>query len=273
MNKKNQGRLVELRKSNFEIVKGDADIRGWKVKDLEGRRIGDIQDLILDPVEKKVRYMVVDLDKNDFKWDDKKVLIPIGLAEIHRKDDDVILPNVNAAHIGSIPEYDHDRLDGNYERQICYSLGMAKDKSHVEGLDPEPEFYKHDYYNDDNLYRHRLKENSEKEKVSEFEKGLRLWEKRSEGGILPDNHSREKTTDRSVRTEMEARRHEKETMVPASDERRSEKSDERMSEKRTVSEPKNKKDRASGGRNGIRPGKSIEDRIRREGLRDQGSRE
>src|SRR5688572_2068139 len=116
MNMENHGRLVELRKSNFEIVKGDADIRGWKVKDLEGRRIGDVDELILDPVQKKVRYMVVDLDKNDFKWEDKKVLIPIGLAELHRKDDDVILPNVNASQIGTIPVYDRDHLDGNYER-------------------------------------------------------------------------------------------------------------------------------------------------------------
>ena len=260
MNMENQARLVELRKSNFEIVEGDADIRGWKVKDLEGRRIGDVDDLILDSVNKKVRYMVVDLDKNDFKWEDKKVLIPIGLAEIHRKDDDVILPNVNASLVGTIPRYDRDHLDGNYERQICYSLGVAKETTHVEGIDPDPEFYKHDYYNDDNLYRQRLKETHEKTNVSEYEKGLRLWERRSEGGILADSnpggHSR---SDSSVRTELEERRHEKESLQPVKHERRT--------------EPRNKKDRASGNRTGIRPGKSIEDRIRREGLRDQGSRE
>jgi sporulation protein YlmC with PRC-barrel domain len=255
MNMKTHGRLVELRKSNFEIVKGDADIRGWSVKNLEGRKLGEVEELILDPAQRKVRYMLVDLDKNDFKLEDKKVLIPIGLAEIHRKDDDVILPNVNASQIGAIPRYDDEHLDGNYERKICYALGMAKDPSHVDGLDPEPDFYKHDYYNDDNLYRHRLKEAHEKTTMSEYEKGLRLWEKRSEGGILADNNSREnKVSDPSVRTELEERRHEKETLQPVKHERD------------TPSEPQNKKDRASRGRNGIRPGKSIEDRIRREGL-------
>jgi len=256
----NHGRFVELRKSNFEIVKGDPDIRGWKVKDLEGRRIGEVDELILDPVNKKVRYMVVDLDKNDFKWEDKKVLIPIGLAELHRKDDDVILPNVNASQVGTIPGYDRDHLDGNYERKICYALGMNKEKTHVEDLDPDPEFYKHDYYNDDNLYRHRLKETHERTTMSEYEKGLRLWEKRSDGGILADSHvSENRRSDPSVRTELEERRHEekKETLQPV------------KHHEKTVPEPRHKKDRASGGRSGYRPGKSIEDRIRREGLRDQ----
>lgn len=255
MNMENHGRLVELRKSNFEVVKGDADIRGWKVKDLEGRRIGDVEELILDPVNKKVRYMVVDLDKNDFKWEDKKVLIPIGLAELHRKDDDVILPHVNTSLIGEIPVYDRDHLDGNYERKICYALGMAKDTSHVEGLDPDPEFYKHDYYKDDNLYRHRLKDTQENTNISEYEKGFRLWEKRSEGGILADsNPGGNSRSDSSVKTELEERRHEKESLQPV------------KNEKGSSSEPRNNRDRASGGRTGYRPGKSIEDRIRREGL-------
>ena len=259
MNMKNHGRLVELSRSDLEIVKGDPDIRGWKVKDLEGRRIGDVDELILDHVKKKVRYMVVDLDKNDFKWEDKKVLIPIGLAELHRKDDDVILPTVHVSDIGTIPGYDRDHLDGNYERKICYALGMAKDQSHVEDLDPDPEFYKHDYYNDDNLYRHRLKENHERAYMSEYEKGLRLWERRSEGGILADKTGENRRSDPSVRTELEERRHEenKETLQPVKHEGKS------------VPEPRNKKDRVSGGRSGLRPGKSIEDRIRREGLRDQ----
>jgi hypothetical protein len=54
-----------------------------------------------------------------------------------------------------------------------------------------PDFYKHDYFNDDNLYKHRLHEAQPVKKESEYESGLRLWEKRSEGGILPDSERRE----------------------------------------------------------------------------------
>jgi hypothetical protein len=264
MNKKNTDRLIELRKSNFEVVKGDPDIRGWKVKNLEGKRIGHVDELILDTVNRKVRYMVVDLDKNDFKLDDRKVLIPIGMAEIHREDDDVILPHVNVSQVADLPEYHRDHLDGNYERKVCYALGMAKDKSHVEGMDPEPEFYKHDYYNDDNLYRHRLKESSDS-KMSDYEKGLRLWEKRSEGGILPgsDGNSKFATGNREdgiSGRHKEETRIEKESLEPV------------RRERKIIQQPRNKRDRASGGRVDIRPGKSIEDRIRKEGLRDHDER-
>jgi sporulation protein YlmC with PRC-barrel domain len=253
MNKNKQGRLIELKKSNFEVVKGDPDIRGWKVKNLEGKRIGHVDELILDTANRKVRYMVVDLDKNDFKLDDKKVLVPIGLAEIHRDDDDVILPHVQVSQIANIPEYDREHLDGNVERQVCYALGMTKEQSHVEGMEPEPEFYTHDYYNDDNLYRHRLKETSEKRKLSEYEKGLRLWEKRSEGGIIAETSGDE--TGHTSRTDVESRQ-EKDSLQPV------------RRERKPVSRPQNKRDRASGGRIDIRPGKSIGDRIRNEGLRD-----
>src|SRR5829696_1298622 len=88
-------RLQELDRSDFEIVDGEPDIRGWDVKNTNGEKIGEIEDLIVDAKQKKVRYMVVDLDDNELKLDHRKSLVPIGLAELDREDDDVILPNVS----------------------------------------------------------------------------------------------------------------------------------------------------------------------------------
>src|SRR5215211_4992489 len=99
-------RLQEMDRSDFEIVKGEPDIRGWDVKNALGKKIGEVEELIVDAQQKKVRYMVVDLDDNELKLDHRKVLIPIGLAELHKEDDDVLLPSVEAEQLTALPGYD-----------------------------------------------------------------------------------------------------------------------------------------------------------------------
>lgn len=181
-------RLQEMDRSDFEIVKGEPDIRGWDVKNSTGQKIGEVEELIVDAQKKKVRYMVVDLDDNELKLDHRKVLVPIGLAQLDSKDDDVILPNVQAEHFRSLPDYDKNNLSPDIERKVCSTLGRVSDSSSATNAEEHnADFYKHDYFNDDNLYKHRLHEAQNVQKDSEYDRGLRLWEKRSEGGILSDN--------------------------------------------------------------------------------------
>src|SRR6478672_1798095 len=116
-------RLQELDQSDFEIVKGEPDIRGWDVKNATGQKIGEVEELIVDAQKKKVRYMVVVLDDNELKLDHRKVLIPIGLAELHKEDDDVLLPSVTVDQLSALPAYDKDSLDEETERRICNLLG------------------------------------------------------------------------------------------------------------------------------------------------------
>jgi hypothetical protein len=219
-----------------------------------------VEDLIVDAREKKVRYMVVDLDDNELKLRHRKVLIPIGLAELDQKDDDVLIPNISAQQLGELPDYDRDSLTGDVERRIFSTLDtrtqptrvdqpskpvvdtdadrrarleresanerlqkeertkerdgedrknglereerkeMARDekrerKEREEHDEVDPDFYRHEYYNLDNLYKNRLHEVRpvEKKRESEFERGLRLWERRSEGAVIPDDNRREST--------------------------------------------------------------------------------
>ena len=185
-------RLQELDRSDFEIVNGEPDIRGWDVKNSAGQKIGEVEELIVDAQQKKVRYMVVDMDDNELKLDHRKVLMPIGLAELHREDDDVILPNVQSDQLHSLPVYDKNNLTPETERNICTALGRKKETMVVskDNQEQDSEFYTHDYFSEDNLYKHRLHEAQPSNTQSEYERGLRLWEKRSEGGILPDSSNR-----------------------------------------------------------------------------------
>jgi len=79
--------LVELGGSDFKIVDGEPNIKGWQVKNTAGDLIGIVHELLFDPQLRKVRYLVVDLDGNTIGiQENKKVLIPIGIAELYNRD-------------------------------------------------------------------------------------------------------------------------------------------------------------------------------------------
>lgn len=203
-------RLQELDRSDFEIVNGEPDIRGWDVKDSAGKKIGEVEELIVDAQQKKVRYMVIDMDNNELKLDHRKVLMPIGLAELDKKDDDVILSNVLPQQLHSLPDYDENNLTPEVERTVCATLGRKKETMVVptNTQEHQEEFYKHDYFSDDNLYKHRMHEAQPSNSQSEYEHGLRLWEKRSQGGVIPNDTTernenyREREIEENVRMEM-----------------------------------------------------------------------
>ncbi|OCK51280.1 hypothetical protein BA768_17125 [Chryseobacterium sp. CBo1] len=75
--------LVELGGSDYEIVDGEPDIRGWDVKNRSGIKIGEVDELLFNPDSCKVRYMVVDVDKNELNIEQKKILVPIGTAVLY----------------------------------------------------------------------------------------------------------------------------------------------------------------------------------------------
>lgn len=80
----NYNHLIELGGSDYEIVDGEPDIRGWKVKNEAGQLIGKVDDLLFDPESQQVRYLIVDLNDAEFVIEDeKKVLVPIGLASLY----------------------------------------------------------------------------------------------------------------------------------------------------------------------------------------------
>src|SRR5215204_1196567 len=154
-------RLQELGESDFEIVEGQPDIRGWDVKNEQGQKIGEVEELILDAQLRKVRYMVVDLDDNDLDLDDlddKEVLIPIGLAQLDKEDDDVIVPSLSTDQLLSLPDYDDDNLTPDVERTISSVLGRAGISGTANVSSPgdyDENFYNHEHFNDENLYRLR----------------------------------------------------------------------------------------------------------------------
>jgi hypothetical protein len=89
--------LDELTGSDYEIVDGQPDIRGWDVKTEQGKKIGEIDELLFDPEARKVRYLVVNLQglEIDVKYSDT-VLIPIGVAKLYSRDEDIPAANADS---------------------------------------------------------------------------------------------------------------------------------------------------------------------------------
>ncbi|MCW3089064.1 MAG: hypothetical protein JWP81_133 [Ferruginibacter sp.] len=151
---KRKTRLQKLSGSDFEIADGQPDIRGWDVKDSSGKQLGEVDELIFDYQSRKVRYLVVDLDKNEYDLEDKDVLVPVGIAELHEKDDDVILPGVTPEQLRALPEYDEDRFDTEHEASIRNVFGGLGGTA-IAGAEYNEDFYNHHHFNEDNLYRNR----------------------------------------------------------------------------------------------------------------------
>jgi hypothetical protein len=84
----NYNHLEELNGSDYQIVEGEPDITGWRVIDGQGREIGEVDDVLFDPQTRAVRYIIVDLENNDLEIESRKVLVPIGIAELWEEEED-----------------------------------------------------------------------------------------------------------------------------------------------------------------------------------------
>jgi hypothetical protein len=150
--------LKELHGSGFEISHDEPHIRGWKVRNMENKIIGKVSDLLFDISSRKVRYMVIKLDGKPLNLISRDLLIPIGLAELDEKEDFVLLPDVTAGHLASLPDYKKGKVTVETERAIrTVFSGADSVNGNVYPLENE-EFYDHDHFNEDRMYlpRRRL---------------------------------------------------------------------------------------------------------------------
>ena len=86
-NPRDARRLNSLRDlSDYKLVDGEPDIRGWRVYTATGREIGDVEDLLVDVDMGEVVMLDIDL-----KRDDRHTLAPIKAAWIDRDTKRVVL--------------------------------------------------------------------------------------------------------------------------------------------------------------------------------------
>ncbi len=181
-NKNESNRLVELSGSDYKIADGQPNIKGWTVKDKTGRTFGDVDELIFSPATRSVRYLVIDLDDNEFNLDSRKILVPIGLANLHEKDDDVILSGVTAEQLQKVPKYEKGtRINSSTESTIRNIYVGSSDNAATDStVDHDDEFYKHDHFNEEKFYGNRRPETSKN--IPIIEENVEIGKREQETG-------------------------------------------------------------------------------------------
>ena len=155
-------RLEEL--DDYEIADEDPDVRGWEVITRNGKKIGEVEELIVDPSAMKVRYLDIDLDDDfvrerpDYRGEDDgeyHLLFPIGGAVLDVEDDNVLIQEVDTQTLLTCPVYNGDTISRDFENSVRRTL----DPTATDYADDT--YYEHDYYNEDRFYGSRRPQDPE----------------------------------------------------------------------------------------------------------------
>ena len=75
------------RLQGYAVERHEPDPRGWTVVNGQGRKVGEVKDLIVDTNRMTARYLDVELDAKLFDWrgDDPHILVPVEHAHIDGK--------------------------------------------------------------------------------------------------------------------------------------------------------------------------------------------
>jgi hypothetical protein len=133
-----------LGKSNFEIEAGDSDIRGWTVKNEQGTILGEVDDLLFDTEARRVLYIVLDMEGNELNLKDRKVLVPIEIADLHEGYKNVILPGVLANELTAIPTYEKGALTTKTVDLITHTFSSINPRNRENNLNPDHGHVTHD---------------------------------------------------------------------------------------------------------------------------------
>lgn len=143
-----ESRLVRLEElKGFKVAEGDRDIRGWSVKTPDGKKVGKVEELIVDPAERRVRYIEMKADHKALGIEhDRHVLVPIGTARLHDEDNDVLLERLPAQGLAGVPAWKRGPVTREYETSLRNYYGAA-------AVDSGTEYYRDDLYSDKGFHR------------------------------------------------------------------------------------------------------------------------
>ncbi|KAA9331984.1 PRC-barrel domain-containing protein [Adhaeribacter soli] len=141
---------------NFKVAKDNLDVRGWEVLGADGRRLGVVDDLIVDEALMKVRYLDVDIDNSLIHNNpDHHLLVPIGSARLQADGDKVYVNHLDQMTLPRYPLYGGGAVAPEYERLLRETM-INPDRTPVaaeQSKTPiQSEFYNHEYFDEQKFY-------------------------------------------------------------------------------------------------------------------------
>lgn len=150
--------LAPLKGIDYQVKDGQPDILGWNVKNESGAGIGTIDDLLFDPQSNAVRYLIIDLSSSELTLEPKKVMIPIGIAQLNQAEDEVILPNLHLDQYHALPAFQDQEVSGDTEiqiRQIIGSPAALRMEETIIAYDRDT-FYQHQHFDHGKFYDRQI---------------------------------------------------------------------------------------------------------------------
>ena len=152
---------------DYKVASDDPDVRGWNVFGRDGRGIGEVDDLLVDTVAMRARYLDVELDRDllaavpavpgtpavepvldrDGRAAGRHILIPIGMARLDEDHDRIYLDGFDAQDVAVLPAYDHRAFNREYET----GLRRRFDRGYTPAAD-ERDYYTGDLYDEERFY-------------------------------------------------------------------------------------------------------------------------
>jgi photosynthetic reaction center H subunit len=164
--------LKELK--DYKVASDDPDVRGWKVLGRDGRKIGEVHDLLVDTAAMRVRYLDVELDRDLLAglppvpgvahtgalMEHRHVLVPIGTARLDDDHDDVYIESLDAHDVAVLPPYDHKAFGRDYENGVRqrWDRAYVPPPAAAPGAGyPDSNYSAGDLYDDERFYGPRRK--------------------------------------------------------------------------------------------------------------------
>lgn len=164
---KNLYYLHEL--SDYKVSDNDKDVRGWPVKDNEGKDIGTVDNLLISKSDKRVVYLDVEVDEDIIEANHKPysqsakegahgilnadgenhVIIPVGMVHLDLDEEIVNTPNIGRQIFLETKRIERGSLiDRHYETNVLesYNRDNRVDFTPEERKDSDTGLYKRKEY-------------------------------------------------------------------------------------------------------------------------------
>ncbi len=151
--------LSEL--SDYKVASDDPDIRGWKIKDRDGRTVGKVDDFIVHKGSERVVYVdvevdkeLIDIDRDPFQKEpsstgvseyidrsgENHVIVPIGMVDIDTEHKLVRTDAIDHTTFRNTRRFRKGaNIDRDYEVSV-YNSYVPADRRLPEGR-PDADFY------------------------------------------------------------------------------------------------------------------------------------
>jgi ribosomal 30S subunit maturation factor RimM len=98
-------RRMETLEEEYRVAADDP--RGWEVVTGDGRKVGKVAELLMDPGEMKARFLDVAVDEKKLELErvDRHILIPTGRVRLERRRKRVVVGGLLAGDIAAYPQY------------------------------------------------------------------------------------------------------------------------------------------------------------------------